>query len=331
MLKYPKSANNLKLKNLNTITYLGLEFNDFETFKDAASKWSLEFKQLDSGSFFGDISLLDSLEVQVGTTNVNRKLDQRGITPAGYRTFIIPKKDLGGQYIWRGHEVSENELLIQPKTGEFSSISDPGWGIYTVSIAENLVLTYLEKIETAETNGIESSIEVVKLPSKIMNMLRKQLAYVFNLAKQDPSNIQKKVFQQIFFEEIPLMILNILISSAYSVPVPSSRIRDVAFKKAIDYLNTCTTEMPGISELCLISGSSERTLQYAFKEKYGFGPKEYIRKRLLNQVRQKLLLADPNRIKVKDIAHRYGFLHLGHFSSDYKKLFMELPSETLLR
>ena len=69
-----------------------IEFDDFETFKKAASRWSLEFKQLDSGRFYGDITLLDSPQVQIGTTNLNRKLDQRGITPAGYRTFIIPKK-----------------------------------------------------------------------------------------------------------------------------------------------------------------------------------------------------------------------------------------------
>lgn len=33
---------------------------------------------------------------------------------------------------------------------------------------------------------------------------------------------------------------------------------------SIDYLNSCTTEMPSLRALCLISGSSERTLEYAF-------------------------------------------------------------------
>lgn len=317
--------------NLNTITYLNLEFNDFETFKEAALKWSLEFKQLDSGKFYGDISLLDSPQIQIGTTNLNRKLDQRGIAPAGYRTFIVPKRDLGGPYIWRGHEVLNNELLIQPKTREFSSISNPGWGIYTVSIAEDLVAGFIEEFELSDLIGRSMSAEVMKLSSHLMNRLRRQLDYVFDLAKQNASNVEKKAFRQIFFEGIPSMILNYWVSNELVENVPSSRIRDVAFRKAINFLNSCTTEMPTIKELCLISGASERTLQNAFKEKYGFGPKEFIRKQKLNLVRKELLQKKSSISKVQDVAHRYGFLHLGHFSSDYKNLFGELPSETQMK
>ena len=34
---------------------------------------------------------------------------------------------------------------------------------------------------------------------------------------------------------------------------------------------------------------------------------------------------------VKQIAYSHGFSHLGHFSSDYRQLFGEAPSETLRR
>jgi AraC-like DNA-binding protein len=331
VLKYPKSANNLKLKNHNNITFLHLEFDDFETFRDAAARWSLDFKQLDSGSFIGDISLLDSQKIQIGTTTLNRKLDQRGITPNGYRTFIVPKQKLGGSYIWRGYEVSENELLIQPKTREFASITNPGWGIYTISIAEDLVVDFFEDFGPSEFLWLSSTAEVMKLSSNLMNRLRRQLDYIFDLAKQNASNIKKKAFRQIFFEGIPWMVLNYWVSNKLTENVPSSRIRDVAFRKAIGYLNSCTTEMPTIKELCLISGASERTLQNAFKEKYGFGPKEFIRKHKLNLVRKELLQNKSSTVKVQDIAHRYGFLHLGHFGADYKKLFKESPSETILK
>jgi len=162
-----------------------------------------------------------------------------------------------------------------------------------------------------------------------MIMILKQLKYVFDLAEQNTSNIKKKAFQQIFFEGIPIMILNNWVLNKLKENVPSSRIRDVAFRKAIEYLNSCTTELPTVRELCLISGSSERTLEYAFKEKYGFGPKEFIKKAKLNHVRQEIMNSDPNFTRIQNIAHRYGFIHLGHFSSDYKKLFGELPSTTL--
>jgi AraC family ethanolamine operon transcriptional activator len=317
--------------NRSNITFSHLAFDDFETFKEAAARWSLDFKQLDSGRFVGDISVLDSQQIQIGTTTLNRKLDQHGITPAGYRTFIVPKKILGGSYVWRGYEVSENELLIQPKTREFASITNPGWGIYTVSIAEDLVADFFEEFEPSGLIGHSMSAEVMKLSSQLMNRLRSQLEYIFDTAKQNASNIKKKAFRQIFFKGIPSMILNYWVSNELVENIPSSRIRDIAFRKAIDYLNSCSTEMPTIKELCLISGASERTLQNAFNEKYGFGPKEFIRKQTLNLVRQELLHAKSSVTKVQDVAHRYGFLHLGHFCANYKKLFGELPSETLLQ
>jgi len=315
---------------LHNITYIGLEFNDFEVFKEAALKWSLEFKQLDSGKFSGDIGIIESPQIQIGTTNLNRKLDQRGSTPAGYRTFIIPKQGVCNPYFWRGYEVSDNELLIQPQSRDFFSITNPGWGIYTVSIAEDLVSDLLEKLKAPKSNVLDSSGEVVKLSPQAMKRLCRQLEFVLDMAKQDPSNLQKKVFMKIFTEEIPSMIINNIVSNKQLVFRPPLRIRDISFRKAINYINSCRTEMPSVEELCLISGSSKRTLEYAFKEKYGFGPKEFIRKQLLNKVQQKLTHAKPST-KVRDVAHRYGFSHLGQFATDYKKLFGELPSETLAK
>ena len=36
-----------------------------------------------------------------------------------------------------------------------------------------------------------------------------------------------------------------------------------------------------------------------------------------------------HRTKVQDIAARWGFWHLGHFVTDYRRMFGELPSQTL--
>jgi AraC family ethanolamine operon transcriptional activator len=50
----------------------------------------------------------------------------------------------------------------------------------------------------------------------------------------------------------------------------------------------------------------------------------------LNRVRR-ILARAPEGVSVTDAATRFGFFHLGRFSGQYRRLFGELPFETLRR
>lgn len=62
----------------------------------------------------------------------------------------------------------------------------------------------------------------------------------------------------------------------------------------------------------------------------GLSPVQYLRAARLLGVRRELLRAGPV-IRVSDAAARWGFWRLSQFAADYKRLFGELPSETLGR
>jgi transcriptional regulator GlxA family with amidase domain len=59
-------------------------------------------------------------------------------------------------------------------------------------------------------------------------------------------------------------------------------------------------------------------------------PKAYLKTLRLNAARRDLLGGGP-RTTVTDVALEWGFLHFGWFSQDYRRLFGETPSQTLLR
>jgi AraC family ethanolamine operon transcriptional activator len=88
-------------------------------------------------------------------------------------------------------------------------------------------------------------------------------------------------------------------------------------------------EPPTVVDICEALGVSERTLQYAFREYAGMSPVSYLRICRLNRVRAALTASDPKETTITKVAMRFGFLHLGRFSGDYKRLFGETPSETL--
>lgn len=100
---------------------------------------------------------------------------------------------------------------------------------------------------------------------------------------------------------------------------------------AREYMDAClqTGQVPSITDICATAGVSERTLQYAFRNAMQLTPVAYLRTLRLNRVRTDLLIAPPANITVTQVAMRWGFVHLGEFSQEYKRLFGEQPSQTL--
>jgi AraC-like DNA-binding protein len=82
-------------------------------------------------------------------------------------------------------------------------------------------------------------------------------------------------------------------------------------------------------ELAAIAGTSVRSLQSGFRRHVGSAPMAYLQQVRLTRVHETLHAGDPAAITVADVAHRWGFAHLGRFASAYRKRFGESPSETL--
>jgi AraC family ethanolamine operon transcriptional activator len=107
--------------------------------------------------------------------------------------------------------------------------------------------------------------------------------------------------------------------------------RRQAVRVAEAYLDAHEREILSLADLCAVTDTSERTLEYAFREQLGVTPGRYLRLRRLNGARRDLLAADRGLARVTDVAMRWGFWHLGRFAADYRQLFAERPFETLSR
>ena len=68
----------------------------------------------------------------------------------------------------------------------------------------------------------------------------------------------------------------------------------------------------------------------AFKERFGIGPKAHLQRRRLLRVRAELIKPG-SPLTISHVANGSGFWHMGQLARDYRRLFGELPSETLNR
>lgn len=85
-----------------------------------------------------------------------------------------------------------------------------------------------------------------------------------------------------------------------------------------------------VSDLLGVAGVSGRTLRRAFNDYYGVTPVAYLQLRQLHQIHRILKAAKHDETKVSDVLFDNAIYDLGHFAARYRRLFGELPSETLI-
>jgi AraC-like DNA-binding protein len=82
------------------------------------------------------------------------------------------------------------------------------------------------------------------------------------------------------------------------------------------------------TEMEKIANLSGRAIQSAFQEKFGVPPMEWQRQEKLRSTREALLKSD-DVTKIATLSYDFGFTSPAKFAAYYKRLFGELPSETL--
>jgi AraC-like DNA-binding protein len=96
------------------------------------------------------------------------------------------------------------------------------------------------------------------------------------------------------------------------------------------YMREHIDETITLVDLSRACGMRSRSLINAFEAVVGLSPMDYLKRLRLSAVRSMLLRADPRLTRVIDVATEWGFWHMGHFAHDYRVMFGEAPSQTLL-
>lgn len=86
-----------------------------------------------------------------------------------------------------------------------------------------------------------------------------------------------------------------------------------------------------ITEMCNAAGVSERALRYAFDDLLGISPNRYLSMLRLCSACRSLAMSDASRRSVKSVALSCGLWDLSRFADHYRRVFGELPRDTLMR
>ncbi|MDX2436505.1 MAG: AraC family transcriptional regulator [Acidobacteriota bacterium] len=106
---------------------------------------------------------------------------------------------------------------------------------------------------------------------------------------------------------------------------------DLSLEKAEVYIRTNLGEQITLADLVAVSNTSVSSLLRAFRIHRNMSPMKYVKQIRLESTQRALLAARTGVTTVTEVAMDHGFFQLGRFSADYRRVFGELPSQTLGR
>ena len=304
------------------------EFRDFDEFAEAIQGWGLDWVQLDSGPLDARLEQITTPFALLTRFRFSRKFFQRGTTPPGVRTFgIIGEQSPDVE--WCGNTGKNNHILAFPANDEFQAVSHPGFHGDAVSISEDHIRSVAETMGLPDPlDGIPDGLAFVEIEPRHQVDLRNSISKLHSTVTACADGL---LGASVLFD-LELHIVSALVAALESsrgadAESPEPNLRARAIRNALDYIEDHADKPPSVQDICKASGMSWRTLDYAFRDRFGVTPKKYLQATRLQRVRLAILSAEPGTSILK-IASDWGFWHMGQFAADYKRQFGELPSET---
>ena len=310
------------------LRWVDVEFNDYDQFNEALRDWYIDFHQLDGGTFYSRLRQVILDEIQVGHTQLDSHLDQKGNSPEDMWSFVIIGKESSMFNFNHQMTQSTSTMVIYSPGHTVNAVSMPGFEVYVLSVER----THLNKIATSlGLNEIEkklSKIDRVELDEDQANTLREQLQNILTAVSRMEDKVSTVQEREMFLQLLPTQFFKALHQHMDCAPVKVFKSKHLSYMETRAYMHTNLHQPITIDEIAKKFEISERTLRNHFQEELGISPKQYLNTIRLQKVRHELKHTK-EKVNIEAVARNFGFTHMGQFSKRYKDFFGELPSETL--
>jgi AraC-like DNA-binding protein len=189
----------------------------------------------------------------------------------------------------------------------------------------------IASISVGEWDDLREDASVFRCRPSAIESVRKCLGQLCTAIRSSALPLADQGLLDLSTRDLPVRLLSIIATSHASCAPETTRKRELAFLRAENYVEQYASEDINVRDICHAAQVSQRTLEYAFVERFGLTPNTFLTAYRLNATRRELHAADPTEVKVADIGNRWGFWHMGQFAASYRNQFGELPSETLRR
>ncbi len=283
------------------------------------SRWQLDFRQIESGEMETLANIRPGGIVTLLEMTMSRGVHQVGAAPRDTISFGIPLSE--ARYRWRGRDIQGQSLVCFGNGHEFDANCTTAFDAVTLSIS----VSAWERL--ADQIGLPVAItDRVHEPTTMVGPGREGGFRLVGLRARAFIREPTLPFGRAEQEGLILDLLRAVHSGGTFRDHSSKKLRSRALDNALQIMALNTNENLPVSTLCAEAGASWSTLDRAFKERFGLGPKAYLTRLRLGRVREELCNSPPE-VPIVEVANAFGFWHMGQFAKDYRAMFGELPSD----
>jgi AraC-like DNA-binding protein len=298
---------------------------NIEKMQHYSTMWDIEHTQFTKGMFEGSLLGVHTPRIQMGVSHFSHAIMTQGSFPAGCIVlfYFSARSSKDPSCNFHDRRIAPNEVVILTENDTLDFLTYITAELHTVVIEKNLFYQMFYAF-FGDTPDIHIQNKRLYLQAdKITLFDQVHTRWISYLSEEFPTLAEKPEYERIEFE-----ILHQLFSCMVVIPDRKKR-KKFQVKKVRDMLHENISEGIDIATITdeLDIGISQ--LHQAFKKEYGVSPKRYLQILRYNAIKKELFSADSRSTNITDTALKYYFLQMGHFSTGYKQLFGETPSQTL--
>ncbi len=293
--------------------------NDIDEQAQMLPDWEQAYVQLECGRFE---SVIDGVRMDEGLglfrKRTNRRLHKVFATPAGTCAvaLLAPGSDA---ILFQHRRALAGDLLVLPPAQEFDIVTQ---GTFDVVVA-TLAIDQLPSGFEADIDPGGTVVSTCAATHRLASVTQR----IFGEANVDRSPRHRLLNQQLACDVVGCLGLGGPATIARSKGRDDVALLDAARRLLLAEAQADGQALP-VPELAERLGVSVRQLQKLFRGRLGMPPRAYAERVRLARARAELRESAPGETTVAAVATRWGFGHLGRFSSLYRVVFGELPSDT---
>jgi AraC-like DNA-binding protein len=238
---------------------------------------------------------------------------------AGDWIFIFQSTELANVVTLDGHLVDWSELVILPPRHHFT---------FVVSVPVSWIAVSVHTPVAEKVLSSAGNLGNGRLTAKVPEFSMRQLVKLAHDSRSIGADGQrgKDAIETALLSKLTAMMETAAVQSR---PHNSASSAEKIIRDALTYVVGKEANNIHVEDLTDAAQVEYRTLLRAFQRYLQITPKRYLKLRQLNLVRRALNAQETS--SATDIMADFGVTEFGRFANDYKRLFHELPSETLRR